>query len=54
MAALAGIFWDNLGPQWVFLIYIGFECIMRITLLISLPETLKYKVDESKFSALDA
>lgn len=54
MAALAGMFWDNLGPQWVFLIYIGFECIMRIPLLISMPETLDYKVDESKFAALDA
>ncbi|MBQ9970263.1 MAG: MFS transporter [Oscillospiraceae bacterium] len=54
MAALAGMFWDNLGPQWVFLIYIGFEMLLRIPLLVSLPETLKYKVDESKFSALDA
>jgi len=54
MAALAGMFYDNLGPQWVFLIYMGFEIIVRIPLLISLPETLNYKVDESKFAALDA
>ena len=54
MAALAGMFYDNLGPQWVFLIYMGFEIIVRVPLLISLPETLNYKVDESKFSALDA
>lgn len=54
MAALAGIFYDNLGPQWVFLIYIAFELLLRVPLFISLPETLNYKVDESKFSALDA
>ena len=53
MAALAGMFYDNLGPQWVFLIYMGFEIIVRVPLLISLPETLNYKVDESKFAALD-
>lgn len=53
MAALAGIFYDNLGPQWVFLIYIGFEALVRVPLLISLPETLTYQVQEENFAALD-
>ncbi len=54
MAALAGIIWDGLGAEWVFIIYIGFEVLVRLPLLFSLPETLTYKVDESKFAALDA
>ena len=52
VAAIAGMVYDNLGPQWVFILYIACEGIIRLPLLISLPETLKYKVDESHFSAL--
>ncbi|MFC1956055.1 MFS transporter [Chloroflexota bacterium] len=42
-AYLAGIIWDNLGPQYLFLIYIGIDILIRIPLLIGMPETLKLK-----------
>lgn len=52
VAAFAGIIYDQVGPQWVFLIYIGCEIIIRLPLLISLPETLHYRVNEDHFAAL--
>ena len=51
-AAMAGNIYDKIGPQWVFIIYIAAELLVRLPLLASLPETLNYKVDESKFQAL--
>lgn len=53
VAAFAGAIYDNIGPQWVFLIYIGCELLIRVPLLMSLPETLTYKVDQSHFAELD-
>ena len=50
LAAMAGIIYDGLGGQWVFIIYLACEICLRIPLLMSLPETLNYKVDESKFA----
>lgn len=50
MAALSGIIYDKIGAQWVFIIYIVFELIIRVPLLFSMPETLTYKVDDEKFS----
>lgn len=50
LAAMAGIIYDGLGGQWVFIIYLACEVFLRIPLLLSLPETLNYKVDESKFA----
>ena len=41
MALIGGIIWDRIGPQYVFLIYIGIDLIFRIPLLISMPETLE-------------
>jgi len=52
VAALAGNIYDKIGPQWLFIIYIAAEVVIRLPLLISLPETLNYKVDESKFQSL--
>ncbi|MFH1639570.1 MAG: MFS transporter [Chloroflexota bacterium] len=40
-AFLAGAIWDNIGPQYLFLGYIGLELLIRIPLLLSMPETLK-------------
>jgi MFS family permease len=37
---LAGIIWDNIGPQYVFLIVIALDILIRIPLLIGMPETL--------------
>jgi MFS family permease len=43
MALMAGIIWDKMGPQYIFIIYVGLDSIIRIPLLVSLPETLHYK-----------
>ncbi len=39
-AYLAGIIWDNIGPQYVFLTVIGLDLFIRLPLLIGMPETL--------------
>jgi len=39
-AYAAGIIWDNLGPQYVFLTMIGLDLFIRIPLLFGMPETL--------------
>ena len=39
-AYFAGFLWDKLGPQWVFLCFIGLDVLIRIPLLIGMPETL--------------
>jgi MFS family permease len=43
MTYLAGVIWDNLGPQYVFLFYLGLDITIRIPLLITIPETLGIK-----------
>jgi MFS family permease len=40
LALLAGILWDRIGPQYIFLIFVGIDLMIRLPLLISLPETL--------------
>ena len=52
VAAAAGIIYDTIGPQWLFIIYICAEIFLRLPVLYTLPETLTYKVDESKFEHL--
>ena len=37
---LAGVVWDNIGPQYLFLSVIAFDLLIRIPLLIGMPETL--------------
>ena len=39
-AYLAGIIWDNIGPQYLFLTFVGLDLLIRIPLLIGMPETL--------------
>ncbi|MFC1861358.1 MFS transporter, partial [Chloroflexota bacterium] len=39
-AYLAGVIWDNIGPQYVFLTAIALDLFIRIPLLIGMPETL--------------
>ena len=53
MAALGGIFYDSLGGQWIFIIYIACELCIRLPLLFSLPETLHHQVNEEAFADLD-
>lgn len=52
MAAVAGFIYDGLGGQWVFIIYMVCEVVIRLPLLMSMPETLNRKLDESKFASL--
>jgi len=53
VAAVAGLIYNGLGPMWVFLIYIACEVIIRMPILVSMPETLTYKVKDENFTALD-
>ncbi len=39
-AIIAGVIWDNIGPQYVFLAVVGLDFFIRIPLLIGRPETL--------------
>ena len=52
VAAAAGIIYDTIGPQWLFIIYIVSELVIRLPLLLTLPETLTYTPDEEKFQSL--
>jgi hypothetical protein len=40
LALTAGIIWDKLGPQYIFLAFVGIDLLIRMPLLISIPETL--------------
>ncbi len=37
----SGLVWDQVGPQFVFLIFVAIDLVVRMPLLISMPETLK-------------
>jgi len=39
-AFTAGVIWDTIGPQYVFLAIIGLDLLIRIPLLVGMPETL--------------
>jgi len=41
---VAGVIWDNIGPQYLFLIVIGLDLFIRLPLLIGMPETLGLRV----------
>ena len=47
MAFLAGLIWDKIGPQYVFVAFVALDLLIRMPLLISMPETLKsrFKVE---------
>ena len=53
LAALSGIIWDKIGPQWVFLIYMACELFIRVPMLISMPETLHYHVTDADFRGIE-
>jgi MFS family permease len=52
MALAAGIIWDKLGPQYIFIAFVSIDVLIRMPLLISLPETLHshFKPTEDNFS----
>jgi MFS family permease len=47
-AFAAGVIWDNLGPQYVFLCVIGLDLFIRIPLLLGMPETLSLRIGTVK------
>ncbi|MEW6335140.1 MAG: MFS transporter, partial [Thermodesulfobacteriota bacterium] len=40
LALIAGIIWDRLGPQYIFIAFLAIDILIRMPLLISIPETL--------------
>lgn len=44
MAVISGLIYDGLGPQYVFIIFVAIDALVRLPLLISMPETLNYKL----------
>lgn len=40
-AYLAGAIWDTIGPQYLFLVFVGLDMILRISPLVSMPDTLE-------------
>jgi MFS family permease len=40
LALTAGMIWDKIGPQYIFITFVGIEILIRIPLLISISETL--------------
>jgi MFS family permease len=45
MALIAGVIWDRIGPEYVFLTFIAIDLLVRMPLLISMPETLGHRFD---------
>ncbi|MFH1486539.1 MAG: MFS transporter [Chloroflexota bacterium] len=46
MAFGAGLIWDRLGPQYVFLTFVSLDLILRMPLLVTMPETLNSRFAE--------
>ncbi len=40
LALSAGVIWDRIGPQYIFILFVGIDLLIRMPLLISIPETL--------------
>ena len=40
LALTAGIIWDKIGPQYIFIAFVAIDLLIRMPLLISIPETL--------------
>ncbi|MEW5721185.1 MAG: MFS transporter, partial [Chloroflexota bacterium] len=43
--ALAGIIWDKVGAQFVFLAFVAIDLAVRVPLLITMPETLQMRTE---------
>jgi MFS family permease len=50
MAFISGIIWDRVGPQYVFLIFILLDLVVRLPLLFKMPETLSLRLRTSGLS----
>ncbi len=47
-AYVAGAIWDNIGPAYLFITFIGVDMLIRIPLLMSAPETIGINHDAEK------
>ena len=45
LALTAGIIWDQLGPQYIFLTFVAIDLLIRLPLLVSIPETLHVSLE---------
>ena len=43
LVLVCGIIWDRIGPQYVFLAFVVLDLVLRIPLLVSMPETLSMR-----------
>ncbi len=48
LAFVSGMIWDKIGPRYVFLAYVILDLILRVPLLISMPETLRIRFERQK------
>ena len=48
-ALLAGVIWDTVGPEYVFLTVMGLDILIRLPLLIRMPETLELEKQNYTF-----
>jgi MFS family permease len=53
LAFAAGLIWDKIGPQYVFIIFVGIDLVVRVPLLFSVPETLHAYPEGSPASQRD-
>ncbi len=44
LVLVSGIIWDKLGPQYVFLGFVCIDLVVRMPLLVSMPETLSLRL----------
>ena len=52
LALTAGIIWDKFGPQYIFITFIIIELLVRLPLLMSIPETLNKRFKSPEFGVL--
>jgi MFS family permease len=45
LALTAGIIWDTMGPQYIFLAFVAVDLLIRMPLLVSIPETLHVSLE---------
>ena len=45
MATVAGMMWDKVGPQYLFLGFVAIDLLIRLPLLAGMPETLRSRID---------
>jgi hypothetical protein len=45
LALTAGVVWDTIGPQYIFLSFVAVDLLIRLPLLVSVPETLRVPLE---------